>query len=57
MHGRGSPEWQYEMANFLGSIQGTDTPRCPMTEGVAMVEAGIAIQLAIDTGTRVRVMS
>jgi predicted dehydrogenase len=57
MHGRGSPEWQYEMANFVGSIQGTDTPRCPMTEGVRMVETGVSIQLAIDTGTRVRVMS
>jgi hypothetical protein len=28
-----------------------------MTEGVRMVETGVSIQLAIDTGTRVRVMS
>ncbi len=57
MHGRGSPEWQYEMTNFVDSIRGVAQPRCPMKDGVAMVETGISIQLAIDTGARVRVMS
>lgn len=56
LHGRGSPEWGYEMANFARSIRGEAEPVCPMLDGVAMVETGLAIQLAIDTGTRVRVV-
>jgi myo-inositol 2-dehydrogenase/D-chiro-inositol 1-dehydrogenase len=57
LHGRGSPEWGYEMANFARSIRGLESPVCPMLDGVAMVETGIAIQHAIDIGTRVRVIS
>ncbi|HEV8639349.1 MAG TPA: Gfo/Idh/MocA family oxidoreductase [Chloroflexota bacterium] len=56
MHGRGSPEWTYEMTNFVDAIRGTDKPRCPMGEGVAMIETGLAIQQALDTGVRVRVV-
>jgi myo-inositol 2-dehydrogenase/D-chiro-inositol 1-dehydrogenase len=56
MHGRGSPEWIYEMTNFADSIRGVEKPRAPLLEGVAMVETGLAIQQAIDTGIRVRVV-
>lgn len=56
MHGRGSPEWIYEMTNFVDSIRGVDKPRCSMRDGVAMIETGLAIQQALDTGVRVRVV-
>ncbi len=56
MHGRGSPEWIYEMTNFVDSIRGDDRPRCSMLDGVAMIETSLAIQQALDTGVRVRVV-
>ena len=56
MHGRGSPEWTYEMSNFVDSIRGLDRPRAPLLDGIAMVETGLAIQQAVDTGVRVRVV-
>ena len=56
MHGRGSPEWIYEMTNFVDAVRGRAIPRCPMLEGVAMVETGLAIQQALDSGVRTRVV-
>lgn len=56
MHGRGSTEWKYEMSNFVDSIRGLDRPRAPLIDGIAMIETGIAIQQAVDTGVRVRVV-
>jgi myo-inositol 2-dehydrogenase/D-chiro-inositol 1-dehydrogenase len=56
MHGRGSPEWIYEMTNFADAVRGRAAPRCPMAEGVAMVETGLAIQQALDSGVRTRVV-
>lgn len=56
VHGRSSPEWMHEMANWVDSIRGRDKPRCSMLDGVAMIETGLAIQQALDTGVRVRVV-
>jgi myo-inositol 2-dehydrogenase/D-chiro-inositol 1-dehydrogenase len=57
LHGRGSPEWAREMGRFVDAILGHGAPACPMTDGVAAVETGLAIQQAMDIGTRVRVVS
>jgi myo-inositol 2-dehydrogenase / D-chiro-inositol 1-dehydrogenase len=55
-HGRGSPEWIYEMTDFVDAVRLGTAPRCPMLEGVAMIETGLAIQQALDTGVRTRVV-
>ena len=56
LHGRGSPEWAREMAGFVDAILGRRQPPCPMTDGIAAVETGLAIQQAMDLGVRVRVV-
>jgi len=55
LHGRGSPEWQYEMENFVDSIREDKQPVCPLLEGIATVETCIAIDEALRYGGKVRV--
>jgi predicted dehydrogenase len=55
LHGRGSPEWKYEMENFVDSIRENRQPICPLAEGIATVEACIAIDEALHHAPRVRV--
>jgi predicted dehydrogenase len=55
MHGRGSPEWVYEMENFVDSIREDKPLVCPLAEGVATVETCLAIDEAIHYRTQVRV--
>src|SRR5262249_27909176 len=55
LHGRGSPEWRYEMEDFVDSILQNRPPICPLAEGIATVETCLAIQDAMTLGTRVRV--
>ncbi|MBI1928212.1 Gfo/Idh/MocA family oxidoreductase [Candidatus Poribacteria bacterium] len=57
LHGRGSPEWQYEMENFVDSILEDKVPllRCPLSEGIATIETCLAIEEAMTHGTKVRV--
>lgn len=55
LHGRGSPEWQYEMENFVDSIREDKQPVCPLGEGIATVETCIAIDEALRYGGKVRV--
>ena len=54
-HGRGSPEWGYEMENFVDSILEDKQPVCPLSEGIASVETCIAIDEAMTHRTKVRV--
>lgn len=54
-HGRGSPEWRYEMENFVDSILEDKEPNCPLIEGVATVETCLAVDQAMTTGAKVRV--
>ena len=55
LHGRGSPEWQYEMENFIDSIRADRSPICPLAEGIATVETCLAIDEAMHHAARVRV--
>lgn len=55
LHGRGSPEWKYEMEDFVDSIREDRQPICPLLEGIATVETCIAVDEAMRHGTRVRV--
>ncbi|MCX6048550.1 MAG: Gfo/Idh/MocA family oxidoreductase [Chloroflexi bacterium] len=55
LHGRGSPEWQHEMENFVDSIRENKAPICPLAEGIATVETCLAIEDAMQHTTRVRV--
>jgi len=55
LHGRGSPEWRYEMENFVESIRQGTPPTCPLSEGIATVETCLAIQDAMTHSTKVRV--
>jgi predicted dehydrogenase len=55
LHGRGSPEWKYEMENFVDSIRQDQQPICPLLEGIATVETCIAVDEAMRHGVRVRV--
>lgn len=55
LHGRGSPEWKYEMENFIDSIREDKLPICPLSEGLATVETCVAIDEAMRHETRVRV--
>jgi predicted dehydrogenase len=55
LHGRGSPEWVYEMTNFVESILRDGQPVCPLLEGVRTVEACLAVEEAMRLGVRVRV--
>jgi predicted dehydrogenase len=57
LHGRGSPEWAYEMENFVDSILEDKAPICPLSEGIATVETCLAVEDALTHGTRVRVTS
>ncbi len=57
LHGRGSPEWQYEMENFVDSILGDGESVCPLSKGIATVETCLAIEEAMTHGTKVRVIS
>jgi len=54
-HGRGSPEWKYEMENFVTSILENKQPVCPLSEGIKTVETCLAIDEAMTYGTKVRV--
>ncbi|MCZ6677722.1 MAG: Gfo/Idh/MocA family oxidoreductase [Candidatus Poribacteria bacterium] len=55
LHGRGSPEWAYEMENFVdGILEGKDLV-CPLSEGIATVETCLAIEEAMTHSTKVRV--
>lgn len=55
LHGRGSPEWKYEMENFVDSILEDDQLVCPLAEGIATVETCLAIDQAMLHATKVRV--
>jgi hypothetical protein len=55
LHGRGSPEWAYEMENFVDSILLNTQPVCPLSEGIATVETCIAIDQAMVMRTQTRV--
>lgn len=55
LHGRGSPEWRYELERFVDAIRGEGEPLCPLEEGIATVETCLAIEEAMRYGTRVRV--
>jgi UDP-N-acetylglucosamine 3-dehydrogenase len=55
LHGRGSPEWTYEMENFVDSILLNTQPVCPLSEGIATVETCIAIDQAMVMRTQTRV--
>ena len=56
LHGRGSPEWRYELERFIDAIRGSGEPLCPLEEGIATVETCLAIEEAMRQGTRVRVV-
>jgi hypothetical protein len=55
LHGRGSPEWKYEMENFVDSIREDKSPVCPLSEGIATVETCLAIHDAMTHAAKVRV--
>lgn len=55
LHGRGSPEWTWEMENFVDAIRGAAQPICPMLDGVATVETCLAVDLAMTTRSVIRV--
>lgn len=55
LHGRGSPEWAYEMEDFVDSIRLDRQPVCPLVEGIATVETCLAVEEAMTHTTRVRV--
>ena len=55
LHGRGSPEWGYELEAFVDSILGNGEPLWPLAEGIATVETCLAIDQALLNGTHVRV--
>jgi len=57
LHGRASPEWAYEMENFVDSILQNTNPACPLSEGLATVETCLAIEEAMTHNTKVRVTS
>ena len=57
LHGRGSPEWSYEMENFVDSILQDKDLVCSLSEGLATVETCLAVEEAMTHGTRVRVTS
>lgn len=56
LHGRGSPEWRYEMEDLVDSIREQRDPVCPMLEGIKTVETCLAVEEAMTHGTRVRVV-
>jgi predicted dehydrogenase len=55
LHGRGSPEWAYEMEDFVDSIRNDQQPVCPLAEGIATVETCLAVEEALTHGAKVRV--
>ncbi|MSS72248.1 MAG: Gfo/Idh/MocA family oxidoreductase [Candidatus Latescibacteria bacterium] len=55
LHGRGSPEWIYEMTDFIDSILQDGQPVCPLLEGIKTVETCMSIEEAMRFGGRVRV--
>lgn len=55
LHGRGSPEWAYEMEDFVDSIRLDQEPVCPLAEGIATVETCLAVEEAMTHSTKVRV--
>ena len=55
LHGRGSPEWRYELEAFADSILEDKQPLCPLIEGIATVETCLAIDHAMVHGTQTRV--
>ena len=55
LHGRGSPEWRYELEAFVDAIREGGEPLCPLREGIATVEACLAVDEAMAHQTRVRV--
>ena len=55
MHGHGSPEWKYEMGNFVDSILEDKQPVCPLSEGIKTAETCLAIDEAMTYGMKVRV--
>jgi predicted dehydrogenase len=55
LHGRGSPEWRYELEAFVDSILTGGEPLCPLSEGIATVETCLAVDEAMMHQTRVRV--
>jgi predicted dehydrogenase len=55
LHGRGSPEWKFEMENFVDSIRAGTPPICPLSEGIATVETCLAIHDAMTHASKVRV--
>ena len=57
LHGRGSPEWAYEMENFVDSILQDIPLACPLSEGIATVETCLAIEAAMTHNTKVKVGS
>jgi predicted dehydrogenase len=56
LHGRGSPEWRYEMEDLVDSIREKREPVCPMIEGIKTVETCLAVEDAMRHGGRVRVV-
>lgn len=55
LHGRGSPEWKYELESFVDSILEDKEPLCPLAAGIATIETCLAIDQAMMHQTRVRV--
>ena len=55
LHGRCTPEWKDEMANFVDAIREDKLPVCPLTDGIATVGTCLAIDAAMMMGTRARV--
>ena len=55
LHGRGSPEWCYELEAFVDSILEDGQSLCPLVEGIATVETCLAIDQAMLHRTQVRV--
>jgi predicted dehydrogenase len=56
LHGRGSPEWRYEMEDLVDSIREDRDPVCPMLEGIKTIETCLAVEAAMTCGGKVRVV-
>src|SRR5262249_60250206 len=54
LHGRGSPEWRYEMEDLVDSIHEDRNPVCPLLEGIKTIQTCLAVEEAMTCGGRGR---